>query len=249
MSHSWGSRQKSTCRQVDLSRIMGYLLVMVMEKQQKRKAGRPSNPVSKKRIVDIATTAFAEAGYAAASLSQIADQIGLRKASLYHHFPTKKSLYSAVIERILEDIRKLVIEAQLDKGDYIERFTRANSLTVEYLASQKDAARLLLFEVMGEGTYVRGDGGEQVQTTLSAIVYFLETGIEAGIYRQQDSKHLALTLAGIHLCYFAIARASSDLLGADVFTKEMIEQRKAAVIEQTRALCVKEEYANTLDAG
>ena len=63
----------------------------------------PPAPISdtRDRILDAAEDAFARVGYEAASLSAIADQVGIRTPSLYKHFPSKQEMYAAVLERLL----------------------------------------------------------------------------------------------------------------------------------------------------
>jgi AcrR family transcriptional regulator len=52
-------------------------------------------------IVEIATRAFLEQGYAATSMSAIADELGGSKATLWSHFASKEELFTAVIDRLV----------------------------------------------------------------------------------------------------------------------------------------------------
>lgn len=52
------------------------------------------------RILDIALELFSDNGYEATSLRQIAERVGITKASLYYHFPSKKEMLRTLIERI-----------------------------------------------------------------------------------------------------------------------------------------------------
>jgi TetR/AcrR family transcriptional regulator, cholesterol catabolism regulator len=55
---------------------------------------------SRMRVLEAAERLFAERGYAAVTLRDIADEIGIRQASLYHHAPRgKEQLYVEVTER------------------------------------------------------------------------------------------------------------------------------------------------------
>ncbi|NBA97127.1 TetR/AcrR family transcriptional regulator [Pseudomonas sp. R5(2019)] len=56
---------------------------------------------SAERICLIAVEHFAEHGYDASSLNEIAGAAGMRKASLYAHFTSKDDLFAAVFERAL----------------------------------------------------------------------------------------------------------------------------------------------------
>ena len=54
-------------------------------------------------ILDVAERRFAERGFAAVSMREIATEAGLKnQASLYHHFKHKRALYEAVLNRGVE---------------------------------------------------------------------------------------------------------------------------------------------------
>ncbi|MCU1720366.1 TetR/AcrR family transcriptional regulator [Pseudomonas sp. 5P_5.1_Bac1] len=57
---------------------------------------------SAEKICGVAVGQFAESGYDAASLNDIAVAVGMRKPSLYAHFNSKDDLFEAVFERALE---------------------------------------------------------------------------------------------------------------------------------------------------
>jgi AcrR family transcriptional regulator len=61
-----------------------------------------AKPSTADRILDAAEAHFAAKGYSAASLGEIADDVGIRTPSLYKHFATKKELYQAVMARLLD---------------------------------------------------------------------------------------------------------------------------------------------------
>lgn len=59
---------------------------------------KPVRSPSVERILVAATAHFAERGYDAASLNDIAAAVGIRKASLYTHFASKDELFLMVFE-------------------------------------------------------------------------------------------------------------------------------------------------------
>lgn len=61
-------------------------------------------------IVDIATRSFFSHGYAATSMSAIAEELGGSKATLWAHFSSKDELLAAVIDRQVESFAKDIDE-------------------------------------------------------------------------------------------------------------------------------------------
>lgn len=53
----------------------------------------------REEILDAAFEVFSKAGFASASMSEVAKRVGLTLPGLSHHFPTKESLLSAVLGR------------------------------------------------------------------------------------------------------------------------------------------------------
>ena len=54
-------------------------------------------------VLGVAATAFAEKGYAGASIKDIADRLGVRQASLYYYFPSKEAALAAICELGVKD--------------------------------------------------------------------------------------------------------------------------------------------------
>jgi TetR/AcrR family transcriptional regulator len=65
-------------------------------------------PSSRDRILDAAEARFAERGFRATSIGEIADDVGIRGPSLYKHFATKADLYHAVARRLLDPYFELL---------------------------------------------------------------------------------------------------------------------------------------------
>jgi AcrR family transcriptional regulator len=58
------------------------------------------------QLLDLAEARFGEKGYAGVSLRELANELGIKHASLYHHVPGgKQQLYVAVMERTLQRYR------------------------------------------------------------------------------------------------------------------------------------------------
>ncbi len=72
---------------------------------------------STQRVLDVAEALFMDRGYNAITLRDIADELGIKQASLYYHFPGgKEQLFVAMAERLFERHRE-GLEAALAEGE------------------------------------------------------------------------------------------------------------------------------------
>lgn len=72
---------------------------------------------TKQEILDAALELFSVQGYEATSISQLAEAVGIRKASLYSHFENKQAILGALIQTTMEEYGKHSIFAKADWDD------------------------------------------------------------------------------------------------------------------------------------
>ncbi|MFJ2445240.1 MULTISPECIES: TetR/AcrR family transcriptional regulator [unclassified Pseudomonas] len=83
---------------------------------------------------DLLTTAellLRTKGYAAFSYADLADEIGIKKASIHHHFPTKEGLGIAVIESYLFRFEKNLELINEENSDTVVRLNEFCKLFVD----------------------------------------------------------------------------------------------------------------------
>ena len=68
-------------------------------------------------ILNVALELFSVNGYEATSISQLADAVGIRKASLYSHFASKQEILDDVVASVLEGYAEHSIFANADWDD------------------------------------------------------------------------------------------------------------------------------------
>lgn len=91
-------------------------------------------------ILNVALNLFSVNGYEATSISQIADAVGIRKASLYSHFSSKQEILDNVVESVLTGYAEHSIFANADWDD--SEFTKGK----EGMAAE-DAAKMIQGQV------------------------------------------------------------------------------------------------------
>lgn len=71
---------------------------------------------AREQILDAAAELFTYQGYASTSTRRIADAVGVRQASLYHHFATKDDILDALLSGTVDDSLQLAGELLSEGG-------------------------------------------------------------------------------------------------------------------------------------
>src|SRR5258705_5019153 len=90
---------------------------------------------SRDKILDCAEQLFARRGFAGIGLAEVAEQVGLSKSSLFHHFPSKAQLYAAVMARILDRIETELMQSLAVGGSPVSRLGRWLEVALDGLAA------------------------------------------------------------------------------------------------------------------
>ncbi|HSZ49763.1 MAG TPA: TetR/AcrR family transcriptional regulator [Streptosporangiaceae bacterium] len=135
-------------------------------------------------VVRLAGELFAEKGFRATTVREIADAAGILSGSLYHHFDSKESIGDEILSGFLNDVlaayRSAVAEAD-DPRDAVERIVRTSSHT---LARHRAALTMLqndwnYFSTQPRFAYMRKDLREIERIWITQ----LERGVAAGLFR------------------------------------------------------------------
>lgn len=93
---------------------------------------------TKAAILSASTQLFAEKGFIGASISDIAEVVGVSKSSIYHYFPSKEAILYSLIDSFAQEVDLLIQAAgkyKLDQEKILREFA-------EILLRHQDAVRL-----------------------------------------------------------------------------------------------------------
>ncbi len=72
---------------------------------------------TRQQLIDVARQLFTERGYAGTSVEDIIERAGVARGALYHHFPGKNALFSAVYQEVQAEVAAAVVTAALTADD------------------------------------------------------------------------------------------------------------------------------------
>ena len=82
----------------------------------------PQEKTTRDKIPVVALRLFAEKGYEATSMREIAEQLNITKAALYYHFDSKEDIVRAVVSTMIDDVGDLVAWARTQPtGPHLNR--------------------------------------------------------------------------------------------------------------------------------
>lgn len=182
-------------------------------------------------ILDVATRRFAQTGFGGTSLNDIAQEVGIRRPSLLHHFPSKLDLYRAVILQAFSDWLELVEEAVAGAPrqgwPQVERVLEA---AFTFFEVHSEFVRLARWEALEGGPVLREELGELLRPLFDRAVAYFEREMDAGRLRRYEARHLLLTGYGAVLSWFSDAPLATALLDDDPMSAETLAERRREVI-------------------
>ena len=147
------------------------------------------------QIIEAAVTVFSEKGYAAASLQDVADSVGLLKGSLYHYISSKESLLFRIFQESHEQAGVLMAAVDalgLPPDEQLREFVRR--LTLYYLENRERAS--LYFS---EWRHLTGDDRTTVQKQRREFDAYVRGMISRAKERGLTREDLDVQLASFYL--------------------------------------------------
>jgi len=173
---------------------------------------------SRDRILDTATKIAQAHGYGGLNLRALAEEVGIKAASLYYHFPSKAELAAAVAKRYWQDAAEGLELISSTTPDPAERLRRFPGTFRVALANDN---RICLCSFMtAEFDDLPENVKREVETFTDVNVAWLsKTLVAAGIVGTRDAKKRAnaifAAVAGAQL----MARGRSDIKLFDALVK------------------------------
>jgi len=111
-------------------------------RKKKKSSGRLTAAARRSQLIEIGLAVFAERGYEATSVEEIAARAKVSKPVLYDHFGGKEGLYAVVVDREVENIVQKVAES-VDTGSPRARIENAALAYLTYVKEHPEGFAVL----------------------------------------------------------------------------------------------------------
>ena len=93
---------------------------------------------TRQALLSAALRVFSRDGYAVSKIDEIADEAGVTRGALYHHFGGKAALYNALVDEISGRVLRVVNDAVEEGGSTLDVFRRVFVRSVSYVAKDPE---------------------------------------------------------------------------------------------------------------
>ena len=183
-------------------------------------------------IVAAAERHFAERGFEATRLEDIATEVGIRRAAIFYYFGDKQELYAAVLDEIFGDWTAALPTG----GSPAERLEASLIGWIDYVARRPTVARLILREAATAqpgvvSQFVRA--GSAVEW-LQAVI---DEGVASGELKPIIEPHRFMSLMGVvTVFHFAAMLWLTTRAGLHASSRSELDKHKREILLVARTM-------------
>jgi AcrR family transcriptional regulator len=188
----------------------------------------PDEGGTRERILQVAELFFAEHGYHGTKLHQIADRVGIQKASLFPYFRSKKDMYLAVLERSLAETEDLIRDSLDAEGTPLDKIRFLVNSYVDTVAAHPERTKILLRQSLGDAPEEQRNSPKRV---LDLVAAYIGEAQKAKLVAPIDPTGVVLGVVGMVGFFFTSTPVLSSAWLKDPTSAASIQRVKGLITE------------------
>ncbi|PDT00740.1 TetR family transcriptional regulator [Rhizobium chutanense] len=166
------------------------------------------------KILDIAQSLIVAGGYNGFSYADISAAIGIRKASIHHHFPTKAELVSVLVDRYVKQAEaglQSLREQAASPADQLHLYINYWNTCIRDASQPFCVCAMLASEMQMLPDEVASSVRTHFQGLAAWLTSVLQAGVEQGLFRldKRPEEQAQMLMASVHGAMLS-ARALGD---------------------------------------
>jgi len=194
---------------------------------------RSSGHQTRAEILTAAERHFAERGFEAARLEDIAADVGIRRAAIFYHFGDKDELYAAVLDEVFDG----AMAALPSRGSAAERLEASLTGWIDYVARRPSVARLILREAANAQPGVASPFMRAGRAPVEWFRAVIDEGMASGEMKPLTDPHRFISLMGATTVFhFAAMPWLTDDVPFDPWRRAELEKHKREMLLVARGM-------------
>jgi AcrR family transcriptional regulator len=185
---------------------------------------------TRRALLDAAAEVFAQRGYHAASLDEVADTAGFSKGAVYSNFASKDDLFQSLIEdRARELIDEFAHAADAGEQDAASLIQRLSDVYVSRNAKEQDWALWMEFTLYAmRRPALRQRMVDDGQLTQQMVVDLVQQHArQAAVEPPLPAEHIALLYNALFLGLWQMSAVNPDGVPKELFAEAVVFVRQA----------------------
>ncbi|MBK0166812.1 TetR/AcrR family transcriptional regulator [Klebsiella sp. S69] len=154
---------------------------------------------TRQSLINSAEYMLRSRGYAAFSYADLEKMVGIRKASIHHHFPKKEDLGAIIVETYIE---RSIIDFRKIECEYPDAFGRLSAFAALFKAAMSEGMLPLCGALAAEMAVLPDKMQKLTRKYLHIQLEWLEKTIEKGIadgelFREGDTRQKAFQILSL----------------------------------------------------
>jgi TetR/AcrR family transcriptional regulator len=152
---------------------------------------------TRRAVLRAAEEVFANLGYAGARMEDVAERVGIRRASLVYYFRDKQTLYEALLDDLFGELLGRYEAALNGPGPMTDRMLRCIEVWATHVESRPSLLRLTLWEIARAQPSASVPLTSRVQPIVQRLGEAVIQGQREGVFRSEvDPVAFVMSVAG-----------------------------------------------------
>lgn len=200
-------------------------------------AGRAANRQAiEDNILEAAEGIFAERGYSGTTTASIADAAGLPKANVHYYFGTKKALYRAVLDNIL-DLWLAPLAEFTEDADPAQALTSYVETKIWYSKNRPNASKVFANEILHGAPQIADYLANHLRQEVDLRTAVLRSWMKQGRIAQVDPSHLLFVIWAATQTYADFNVQVATVLGKKSLDEADFDDAEKTVTQMVLATC------------
>jgi len=202
-----------------------------MKKQDETRKQSNSSSARKEQLIAEAEKIFAEKGFHATTIRDIAKATGSNVALIYYYFKDKEDLYLQILDETFRKMTGHIQKSLRDGADEEERLRLVIKAYISFMGTQPHIPRIMAREMAEGGQYVAIIMERYVFRNFSMMQGILSEGAGKGVFREVDPELTPFCMMGMMGFFFFASPMIKRILKRSDYDSEFLERMRSTVTD------------------